>query len=335
MKTYHPILPLFIPHAGCPNQCVFCNQKRISGSLFPVSGADVRAALEALAGEKNYELAFYGGSFTAIPPDEQRELLAAAQPFRADGTLAAIRVSTRPDAIDEARLALLKEMGVKTVELGAQSMNEEVLRLSRRGHTAEDVVRASHLVREAGFSLVLQMMTGLPGETPESSMASAEKIIALRPDAVRIYPTVIIRDTPLFDLWAAGEYREHTLEDAVELCASLLPLFEKARIPVIRLGLNPTDELSGGQAAAGAYHPALGELVRSRLCRQECEALLQGHEGEQSVAIAVEKKRLSQYVGQKKCNVDYLRRTFGLGALHFVPIDGENVSAEIAKREKP
>ena len=327
----HRILPLFIPHLGCPNQCVFCNQKRISGSLFPVSGEDVRIALSGLGDEKNYELAFYGGSFTAIPIEEQRSLLEAAQPFRETGTITAIRVSTRPDAIDAERLTLLKAMGVTTIELGAQSMNEEVLLLSRRGHSAEDVAKASRMIRERGFSLVLQMMTGLPGETKESSVESAKRIIALGPDAVRLYPTVIIRDTPLYESWLRGEYKEHTVEDAVEVCAELLPLFAAAHIPVIRLGLNPTDELSGGQAVGGAYHPALGELVRSRLCRRECEALLTGTEPGSSVTVFVPERLLSRYIGQKKANVAYLTERFSLQSLTFRPHSGENVSVEIAK----
>ena len=329
----HRILPLFIPHLGCPNRCVFCDQKRISGSLFPVSGEDVRRSLEALGDEKEYELAFYGGSFTAIPLEEQRALLAAVQPFREAGTITAIRVSTRPDAIDEERLNLLMSMGVTTVELGAQSMTERVLALSLRGHSAEDVVKASRMIKAAGFSLVLQMMTGLPGESFESSIESAKQLIALHPDAVRLYPTVIVKDTPLYESWLAGAYREHTVEDAVELCATLLPMFEKADIPVIRLGLNPTEELSGGQAVGGAYHPALGELVQSRLRRRECEALLEGIEPDSRVTIFVPQRRLSQYVGQKKANLLWLQEHFSLRSLRFRPISGENVSVEIAKAE--
>ena len=329
----HRILPLFIPHLGCPNQCVFCDQKRISGSLFPVSGEDVRRALLALGEEKNYELAFYGGSFTAIPLEEQRSLLEAVQPFRETGTITAIRVSTRPDAINAEVLTLLKSMGVTTVELGAQSMTERVLALSLRGHGAEDVVNASRMVRAAGFSLVLQMMTGLPGESFESSVESAKKIIALHPDAVRLYPTVIVRDTPLYESWLRGEYREHTVEDAVELCATLLPLFEEAGIPVIRLGLNPTEELSGGQAVGGAYHPALGELVRSRVRRRECEALLKDAAPGSSVTVFVPERELSQYVGQKKANLRWLQEHFSLRTLCFRPFSGENVSVEIAKSE--
>lgn len=327
-------MPLFIPHAGCPNQCVFCNQKRISGSLFPVSAQDVEKALLALGDVKNYELAFYGGSFTAIPIEEQEALLKAVQPFRQSGKISSIRISTRPDAIDWQRLELLQSMGVTTIELGAQSMNNDVLLQTCRGHSAERVVASSQMIRAKGFSLVLQMMTGLPGESDESAMESAKKIIQLKPDAVRIYPTVIVKDTPLYDSWLQGEYTEHTLEQAVALCARLLPLFQRANIPVIRLGLNPTEELSGGQAAGGAYHPALGEMVLSRMRRDECEKLLSPCFQGKDVAITVPKKLLSQYVGQKKANLVYLRDKFALQSLVFLPQDRENVPAEIAIVEK-
>ena len=275
MSARETIIPVFVPHLGCPHDCVFCNQRRISGRQEPAAPDSVHTAIAQAAalptnGAKR-QLAFYGGSFTAIPTAQQEALLAAAEEEIRAGRIDSIRLSTRPDAIDEEVLTRLRAYGVETVELGAQSMDDEVLRLSGRGHTAEDVERAARLVKEAGFRLILQMMTGLPGD-----MRTAEKLIALRPDGVRIYPTVIVRDTALFELWQAGKYREHRVEDAVCVCARLLPLFEAAGIPVIRLGLNPTEELSAGAAAGGAYHPALGELVKSRILREKAAALLEG-----------------------------------------------------------
>ena len=276
MSARESIIPVFVPHLGCPNNCVFCNQRRISGAREPAGVETVKNAIESAAalprnGAKR-QLAFYGGSFTAIPVCQQEALLGAAREYLERGEIDAIRLSTRPDAIDGAVLARLKGYGVGTIELGAQSLCDEVLRLSGRGHTAEDVVNASRQIKDAGFSLILQMMTGLPGDSPERTIDTAEKIIALRPDGVRIYPTVIVRDTALYDLWKAGEYREHTVEDAVEYCAAIVPRFNAAGIPIIRLGLNPTDELSGGAAAGGAYHPALGELVKSRLMLDKMRA---------------------------------------------------------------
>ena len=210
-------------------------------------------------------MAFYGGSFTAIPVTEQISLFEAAKPYLDDGTISSIRLSTRPDAIDDEVLARLKRYSVQTVELGAQSLCDKVLYLSGRGHTAKEVEDASRLVKEAGFELILQMMTGLPGDTDESCLETAKKIIALKPNGVRIYPTVIVRDTALYDMWKAGKYKEHTVEDAVRVCAKLTKLFDFSGIPIIRMGLNPTEDLSGGDAVGGAYHPALGELVRSRM----------------------------------------------------------------------
>ncbi|MBQ7896406.1 MAG: radical SAM protein, partial [Oscillospiraceae bacterium] len=205
MSARESIIPVFVPHLGCPNNCVFCNQRRISGSQQPATAQTVKDAIQQAAalphtGAKR-QLAFYGGSFTAIPVDEQRALLAAAKEYIDSGELSSIRLSTRPDAIDAEVLRRLKEYGVETIELGAQSLCNEVLRLSGRGHSAEAVENASRLIKEAGFKLILQMMTGLPGDSIERSIETAEKIIALKPDGVRIYPTVIVKDTALYDMW--------------------------------------------------------------------------------------------------------------------------------------
>lgn len=330
MSARESIIPVFVPHLGCPNDCVFCNQRRISGSTSPASPEDVEKAIANAAalprtGVKR-QLAFYGGSFTAIPKAEQEALLSAAHAHLLRGEIDSIRLSTRPDAIDGEVLARLKRFGVETVELGAQSMDERVLLLAGRGHTALDVENASKQIKNAGFRLILQMMTGLPGADDESSIETARRIIALKPDGVRIYPTVIVRDTVLFDLWQAGRYAEHTVEDAVRVCAKLLPMFEKADIPVIRLGLNPTDELSAGAAAGGAYHPALGELVKSRIMREKAEELLTGAEHGASVTLGVNKGKISQMTGQHRCNVEYLKEKFALKELKIKP-------AEVGEKE--
>lgn len=321
MTPRRRILPIFVPHAGCPNDCVFCNQKRISGSLLPASAETVRAAVSAIAPGSGYELAFYGGSFTAMPEAEQEELLAATVPARQSGAVATLRVSTRPDAVTEEKLARLRRYGVETVELGAQSMCDEVLRRSGRGHTSLDTVKAAKLVKDAGFTLILQMMTGLPGSDDTRDIASARAIAALLPDGVRVYPTVILRNTPLYDLWRAGEYREHTVEDAVRVCARILSIFEDAEIPVIRMGLNPSDELSGGAAAGGAYHPALGELVRARLWRDRAETLLSGIEPGADAVLAVSPNRVSVMTGQHRCNLLYLQERFSLRSVRVCASD--------------
>ena len=311
MKAKNSIIPVFVPHLGCPNDCVFCNQRRISGHMSPAGAETVRNAIENAAaltppGTKR-QLAFYGGSFTAIPAVQQIELFEAARPYLEDGTVSSIRLSTRPDAIDGAVLARLKKYGVTTIELGAQSMCDEVLKLSGRGHSSSDVKEASRLIKAAGFELILQMMTGLPGDTDEKSVETARRIIALRPDGVRIYPTVIVRDTALYDLWKAGRYAEHTVEDAVSVCAKLTAMFDEANIPIIRMGLNPTEDLSGGDAVGGAYHPALGELVRSRMMLDKARLLLKDAAPESSVVLGVNRSDVSKMAGQHRCNIDTLK----------------------------
>lgn len=338
MSARESIIPVFVPHLGCPNDCVFCNQRRISGAQEPAGVENVKNAIESAAalprnGAKR-QLAFYGGSFTAIPSCQQEALLGAAKEYLDRGEIDAIRLSTRPDAIDGAVLARLKKYGVETIELGAQSLCDEILLLSGRGHTAEDVVSASKQIKAAGFRLILQMMTGLPGDSVERTVDTAKKIIALRPDGVRIYPTVIVRDTALYDLWQAGEYKEHTVADAVEYCAAIVPLFEAAGIPIIRLGLNPTDELSGGAAAGGAYHPALGELVKSRLMLDKMRAVLNGVPAGSRVTLGVNKSRVSQAVGQHRGNVSRLTAEFGLKELKIRGIDAENDEISIVSIEK-
>ena len=317
------IIPIFVPHLGCPNDCVFCDQKRISGSPLPADGQDGDAALMQARerGQAGGELAFYGGSFTAVGSALQEELLAAAQPYRADGTICSIRLSTRPDAVDERTLERLRRYGVGTVELGAQSMFDDVLAANRRGHTAADTVRAAALVKAAGLKLVLQMMTGLPGSDRDRDVQAARRIIALAPDGARIYPTVIVKGTALEEMWRAGTYKEHTVADAVAVCADILPLFEAAGIPVIRLGLNPTEELSAGGAVAGAYHPALGQLVRSEILRRQAAGLLRDVPAGAAVSLGVRPERLADMTGQHRSNIAALTAEFSLGSQAIVPVE--------------
>lgn len=341
MSARECVIPLFVPHQGCPHQCVFCDQRRISGSEENVTAATVMNAIKTAAalprnGAKR-QLAFYGGSFTAIPAARQEELLGAAKEAMDRGEIDAIRLSTRPDAIDGEVLARLRRFGVETVELGAQSMDDEVLRLSGRGHTAEDVECAAEAVRTAGFRLILQMMTGLPGDSDEKDMETARRIIALRPDGVRIYPTVVVRGTELWEMWKRGEYPAHMVEDAVRICAKLLPLFEEAEIPVIRLGLNPTEKLSGGEAAAGAYHPALGELVKSRVMLEKARDLLKGVDPDSAVLLGTAERSLSQVTGQKKENLRRLKDEYALREIKIVPTavkEGEIVLLSVEKSKK-
>ena len=319
MSARESIIPVFVPHSGCPHDCVFCNQRRITGQQEPATADTVRQAVKAASAlpksNVKRQLAFYGGSFTAIPVNEQTALLEAAREALDAGEIQSIRLSTRPDAIDDEVLQRLRYYGVETVELGAQSLCDKVLLMSGRGHTAKHVEDASRLIKEYGFKLILQMMTGLPGDTVEHSIETAQRIIDLKPDGVRIYPTVIVRDTALYDMWKAGKYTEHTVEDAVSVCAKLVPMFEGAQIPIIRLGLNPTDELSGGAAAGGAYHPALGELVKSRIMYEKADALLDDIAAGSCVVLYVHPTKVSQMVGQHRCNVTKLAAKHALAGL--------------------
>lgn len=311
------IIPLFIPHAGCPNQCVFCDQKKITGAGTPVTPEQVRAdiAKSLPTAGTGCELAFYGGSFTAMDRSVQQGLLAAAEPFVRSGAVGRIRLSTRPDAVNRENCQLLRDYGVTTVELGCQSMDPEVLERSRRGHSPEDTVQAVGLLREYGFSVILQMMTGLPGDTGEASVETARQLMALQPDGVRIYPAVVLRGTELEAMMRQGVYQPQSVEAAVTLCAELYGMFQRAGIPVIRLGLNPTERLSAGEALAGAYHPALGELVLSELYRRRAEDLLVGTMPDTAVTLEVHPSRISVMVGQHRCNIQALRNYFSLKSI--------------------
>ncbi len=339
MSPKRHIIPVFVPHLGCPNDCVFCNQRRISGALTPATSETVIKAVEEVIelGITGYcELAFYGGSFTAIPAHEQEELLKTAFEFIKCGKLNSIRLSTRPDCIDDETLVRLKRYGVKTIELGVQSMCPDVLIASNRGHTAEDAIHGAGLIKNAGFKLILQMMTGLPFDTKEKSVFTAQEICKLKPDGVRIYPTVIIKDTALYDMWCMGTYSEHTVEEAAEWCAELLNIFEAENIPVIRLGLNPTDELSDGAAVAGAYHPAFGELVAGKRYLKKAEELLLKYSGNE-VVLGVSRGEISKAVGQKRCNIQKLTAKFGLKKITVRETDikkGEIVNLSLSNAYK-
>ncbi|NLV86927.1 MAG: radical SAM protein [Clostridiales bacterium] len=323
MEPKRRVIPVFVPHLGCPHDCVFCNQRKISGSIHPADGDTVgkaiEEALEKTGAKENTQLAFYGGSFTAIPVEKQEELLGAALPFLRDGSISSVRISTRPDAINEETLDRLLAFGVKTIELGAQSMCDDVLTASGRGHKARDTEKAAELIKQRDFELILQMMTGLPMDTEEKSLETARKIIALAPNGVRIYPTVIIGDTMLHELWRQGKYKEHTVTAAAELCAKLLPMFNKANIPVIRLGLNPTEELSAGAALAGAYHPAFGEIVLSRIFLDKARSLLKQASVRGDVILGVNPSEVSIMTGQHRCNIKKLCEELSLNSLKIKP----------------
>lgn len=305
----HANISIFVPHVGCPNMCSFCNQHSISSSLIVPDGEYVRKTLsKALLDFKgnlcDSQIAFFGGSFTAMDRSLMIELLTAAKEFIGDGMFSSIRISTRPDAIDDEILDILSKYSVKSIELGAQSMNDNTLLLNRRGHTSDDVVRASKLIKHRGFELGLQMMPGLYGDSRDDVFENAEKLALLSPDTVRVYPTVVLKKTYLADLFESGEYKPLSLQEAVEISSKLLRFFEDRGIKVIKLGLHASDTLEKDYLA-GPYHPAFRELCESRdFINRLCEKLKE--KGKYNVLV--NPKFISKALGQKRENVDFLHR---------------------------
>ena len=229
------IIPIFIPHVGCPHDCIFCNQKKIAGTLRAPTADEIyeKISLALSYSGENPQVAFYGGSFTAIPEDEMKAFLGVAKEFIDAGKVSSVRLSTRPDCIDRHILGILREYGVETIELGTQSMIDSVLVRAGRGHTAADTDSAVKLIKEYGFKLILQMMTHLPGSDDEKDLQTAKMIAELSPDGVRVYPTVVIRDTALETMWRDGRYTACTPEKAAYLGGKIIRIFEKANIPMI------------------------------------------------------------------------------------------------------
>ncbi len=305
----HINIALFVPHLGCPHQCSFCNQKSISGCVKQITPDDVRYAAETALRSRDCskgEIAFFGGSFTAIDRDLMVKLLESASEYIKSGRIGGIRISTRPDCIDVEVLDILRYYGVTAIELGCQSMDNDVLCLNNRGHDSNSVVKASALIKTYGFELGHQMMTGLYGSTPEKDIETAKKLIDLKPDTVRIYPTVVLENTELCEKYRQGEYRPQDLDEAVELCSELLKMFNEADIPVIRLGLHSGGNVEEG-FVAGVYHPAFRELCESRIYLNNEIALLEGVP-KGNIDLTVSSKFVSQALGQKRSNIEKLNR---------------------------
>ena len=308
----HANIALFIPHNGCSHQCSYCNQKSITGKTSQPGPKEVEAALACalqtqMGGALHSELAFFGGSFTAIDEAYMCALLQAAYPYVKSGKIDGIRISTRPDAIDAQKLGLLKRYGVTSIELGAQSMDDDVLSRNQRGHTAQDVKNACEQIRRWGFSLGLQMMTGLFGSSPKTDWASAQKLLQCKPDTMRIYPTVVLKNTALEKQYRSGEYRPMGVQEAVLLCAALLDLFEENGISVIKVGLQDSPELKR-DVVAGAFHPAFRELCEAeRYFIRVLKQIKEKNLSPQKLLVRVGAREISKAVGQKRRNVIKLK----------------------------
>lgn len=317
MLTRAPIIiPIFLPNLGCRERCLFCNQKATAKEL--PSPSSVRRLIEASLTEfpsdqtnREKQVAFYGGSFTAIHREEQVRYLKEVQPFISSGLIDSIRISTRPDTLDEEILSPLKEYGVKTVEIGTQSMIDQVLSLSHRGHGAEDTIAATTLLKCRGFEVGLQLMMGLPGDTFDHFLQTIDRVIELKPDFLRIHPTLVLKGAPLETLWRAKTYSPLSLDETIEWLKKGLLKLERASLPVARMGLQPTKELED-HILAGPYHPALHQLVRSAIAYDMASRLLQMVQKESQAFFLCHPKEVSNLRGQRNENILKLRDRFGL-----------------------
>ncbi len=318
-------IPVFVPHAGCRHSCVFCNQWRVSGSDRVSDAADIERIAETYLSTRTdsvtrVEIAFFGGSFTGIEPERQRRLLDAAESLIERGIAHSIRLSTRPDYIDSERLAMLKHYSVETVELGVQSLDAEVLAASGRGHTPEDVYRAVGLLKVYGFRTGIQLMPGLPSDTFEKSMNSAEKAVSLKPHDARIYPCVVLAGTELEQMYNEGRFNPLTLEQAIDISSRMYRMFHENSINVIRIGLHPVD--AGNETVvAGPYHTSMGFLVKSRYRRDLLEELMVSsnllHPGTRRIKLMIPTGFAEEYIGMKRENISYLKTKFYLDKLEY------------------
>lgn len=322
-RKQRSIVPIFIPHQGCPYRCVFCDQNEISGVEHSEDAARVRQAFETylFATPPNRlplkrEVAFYGGTFTGLPAARQEFLLSQVQQQVDAGWVHSIRLSTHSDFIDAEKLDRLACYSVKTVELGVQSTDADVLSRSGRIDAFYNVPRAASMIRERGFELGMQLMVGLPGDDESRFLRTVSDTIALQPDFVRIYPTLVLRGTALFELYQKGDYTPWSLERTVSVLARGVRMFQDVGIPVIRIGLHPEPSMLEN-LVAGPHHPALRSLVDSRLALEELTALLdKGRPLPEKVVVRVPSERISHYTGHQKENVTYLKNRYALG--HFV-----------------
>ena len=313
------IVPLFIPNQGCPHRCIFCRQEKITGQSYrPIDGSTVRETLERATGSPGFmagrarEIAFYGGTFTNLSIEKITELLEAADPFLKKGHFESIRVSTRPDSMDKNRLELMRHYGVNTVELGVQSMNDRVLELSGRGHSAKDTVKSVHLLKELGFNVGIQLMPGLPGDSEETFRETVKEVVVLGPKMVRLYPALVIRGTGLERLFRDGHYTPLGLEEAVKLCSESCILLESEGIPVIRIGLMSSPALlEEGQIVAGPWHQAFGFLVRSEIRHRQIEANLPKRGEAGAIRLRVPSREIPLVRGYKNRGIRAIEKKTG------------------------
>ncbi|MBO5843383.1 MAG: radical SAM protein [Bacteroidales bacterium] len=308
MKPY--TLPIFIPELACPNRCIYCNQRHISGQLQAVKPEEIKQIIEqhlaTFIRPSEVELAFFGGSFTGIDEKDMLTYLQIVQPYIEQGEIKSIRISTRPDYINEKILDILQQYNVKDIELGAQSLNEEVLAFAKRGHTVRDVENASQLIKSYGFSLGLQMMIGLPLDTVEKSKETAKKILKLGAESTRIYPTLVINNTDLADLYRQNKYKALSLDEAVDWTAEIYKIFSQSSIKILRVGLHPSEALiNGTELLAGPFHVSFKELVLTKIWQEKFEKLPIN-----TKTILVNPKEINYAIGYNSKNKQLLQKKF-------------------------
>ena len=317
------IIPIFVPHLGCPNDCIFCNQKSISGQKGEMTKEKAKEIIDNYLksikkGNENVkiEIAFFGGSFTAIKEEKQEELLKVAYEYVKSGEVESIRISTRPDAINKEILKRLKKYGVKTIELGVQSANNYILKRINRGHTFEDVKKASKMIRWYGFRLGHQMMVGLPESTRLDEINTAKQLIKLKPKMVRIYPVLVVKNTKLEKEYKEGTYEPLPLPQAIETCKELVRMFADKKIDIIRVGLQSTDEITDpskekSEVVAGPYHPAFRQLVESAMWYDAIVGKIKKLNVKvKEVEVQVNPIDANNVIGHKKENVKKLKEIY-------------------------
>ncbi len=326
------IIPVFVPHIGCPNDCVFCNQKRITGMGCVSANAQyvidiVEECRKTIDKDTYTELAFFGGSFTAINLKVQEELLRVGKHYKDLGVVQRIRCSTRPDAISHDILELQRKYGMDIIELGIQSLDDEVLKKSNRGHTKDDSENASRLIKEHGFILGHQIMPGLPGSTYENDIRTCKSSLSLKPDMVRIYPTLIIKDTELVDMYNEGSYKPLSLKEAVKICSLMYSMYSVNNINVIRIGLQNTDSINEEHdVVAGPFHPAFRQLVEENLYLASMINVLNKLDiKDKEITIRAHKKLINNLAGHKKSNINELKKKFSVKDIHFIDLTNDNL----------
>ena len=320
------IVPVFLPHAGCPHQCVFCNQSSITATHSRPASKDARRQIETFLSlrrkKRRYiQIAFFGGNFLGIQTRTIRRLLTVATKFVSAGQANSIRFSTRPDTVNPQRLAAIKAFPITTVELGVQSMDDRVLERSNRGHTAADTVKAVQLLREHAYEVGAQIMVGLPGDNIRRLQDSAREVLRLKPDFIRIYPTVVLAGSPLATLYEKGDYTPLSLEDAVSRVKDIYLLFKKEDIPVIRMGLQASADLEDGTTVlAGPYHPAFGHLVHSEIfLDMALSAIELANDIQETISIFVNPRSTSKMRGLNNSNIKRLKEKFHFQSIAVVP----------------